>query len=169
MVEGQGHPGRHDAGHLPIQHIARQAVGGNTEAQHAARQWARFADLHLMAKPVEVPGAGEARGTGTDHQHLLAAGGGGGCRLPATGQRLIAEEAFDGVNGDGIIHLGTVAGRFAGVITDPPVDCRQGIFFDQSLPGRLKAARFGQGKPGLDVLASRAGMVARWQGRPPNG
>ena len=122
-----------------------------------------------MSEPVEVPGTGETGGTGSDHQHLLAAGGRGGRRLPATGQRLVAEEALDGVDGDGIIHLGTVAGRFAGVITDPPVDCRQGIFFDQSLPGRLKAACFGQGKPSLDVLASRAGMVARWQGRPPDG
>ncbi len=122
-----------------------------------------------MAEPIEVPGAGEAGGTGTDHQHLLAAGRGRWHRQPAPGQRLVAEEALDGVDGDGIIHLGTVAGRFAGVITDPPVDCRQGIFFDQSLPGRLKAACFGQCKPSLDVLASRAGMVARWQGRPPNG
>ena len=122
-----------------------------------------------MAEPVEVPGTREAGGAGTDHQHLLAAGGRGRRRLPATGQRLVAEEALDGVNGDGIIHLSAVAGRFAGVITDTPVDCRQGIFFDQSLPGRFKAARFGQGKPGLDVLASRAGMVARWQGRTPNG
>ena len=38
VVEGQRHPGRHDAGHLPIQHIAGQAVSGNTETQHAARQ-----------------------------------------------------------------------------------------------------------------------------------
>ena len=122
-----------------------------------------------MAEPIEVPGAGEAGGTGTDHQHLLAAGRGRWHRQPAPGQRLVAKEALDGVDGDGIIHLGTVAGRFAGVIADPPVDRRQGIFFDESLPGRLKAARFGQGEPGLDVLASRAGVVARWQGRPPDG
>jgi hypothetical protein len=97
-----------------IQHLAGQAVSGNAEAQHAAGERARLADLHLMAEPVEVPGAGEAGGAGTDHQHLLAAGGRGRRRLPATGQRLVAEEALDGVNGDGIIHLGTVAGRFAG-------------------------------------------------------
>ncbi|MNC47280.1 hypothetical protein D3C75_963320 [compost metagenome] len=169
VVEGQRHPGRQDAGHLPIQHVARQTVGRNTEAQHAARQWPRFADLHPMAEPVEVPGAREAGRAGTDHQHLLAAGGRRWRRLPATGQRLVAEEAFDGVNGDGVIHLTAVAGAFAGVITDPAVDGGQGIFFDESLPGRFKAASFGQGKPGLDVLAGRAGMVAGWQGRPPDG
>ncbi|MNJ54148.1 hypothetical protein D3C77_495780 [compost metagenome] len=169
VVEGQRHPGRQDAGHLPVQHVAGQAVSGDAEAQHAARQWPRLADLHLMAEPVEVPGTGEAGGTGTDHQHLLATGRCRRRRQPAPGQRLVTEEALDGVNGDGVIHLGPVAGAFAGVITDPAMDRRQGIFFDESLPGRLEATRFGQGKPGLDVLAGRAGMVAGWQGRPPDG
>ncbi|MNM38084.1 hypothetical protein D3C81_488320 [compost metagenome] len=169
VVEGQRHPGRHDAGHLPIQHVAGQAVSGNTKAQHAARQWPRFADLHLMAEPVEVPGAGEAGGASANHQHLLATGRGRRCRQPAMDQCLVAEETFDGVDGDGFIHLTAVAGALAGVITDPAMDRRQRVIFDEGLPGRLEAARFGQGKPGLDVLASRTGMVARWQGRLPDG
>ena len=169
VVEGQGHPGRHDAGYLPIQHVAGQTISGNTEAQHAARQWPRFADLHLMAKPVEVPGAGEAGGTGTDHQHLLAAGGRGWRRLPTFGQRFVAEEAFDGVNGDGVIHLTAVAGRFAGVIADPAMNGGQGVLFDQGLPGRLKTAGLRQREPGLDVFSGRAGVIAGWQGRPPDG
>jgi hypothetical protein len=113
VVEGQRHPGGDDAGHLPIQHIAGQAVSGNTEAQHAAGERARLADLHLMAEPVEVPGAGEAGGPAPITSTFLPLAG-RRRRLPATGQRLVAEEALDGVNGDGIIHLGTVAGRFAG-------------------------------------------------------
>ncbi|MNK95148.1 hypothetical protein D3C87_1153730 [compost metagenome] len=60
VIEGQRHPGSQDAGHLPVQHVAGQTVSGNTKAQHAACQRPRLADLHPMAKPVEVPGAGEA-------------------------------------------------------------------------------------------------------------
>ncbi|MNH17491.1 hypothetical protein D3C79_771650 [compost metagenome] len=60
VVEGEGDPGSDDAGHLPVQHLTGQTVSGDTEAQHAAGERARLADLHLMAEPVEVPGAREA-------------------------------------------------------------------------------------------------------------
>lgn len=169
VVEGQRHPGGQDAGNFPIQHVAGQSIGGNAKAQHAAGERARLADLHLMTEPVEVPGARKPGGARAYDQYLLAAGGRGGCRLPAPGQRLVTKKAFDGVNGDGFIHPGAVAGALAGVITDPAVDGRQRIFFDQGLPGRFKAPGLGQGEPGLNVFTGRAGVIAGWQGRPPNG
>ncbi|MNK95149.1 hypothetical protein D3C87_1153740 [compost metagenome] len=73
------------------------------------------------------------------------------------------------MDGDGIVHLGAVAGTLAGVIADPAMDGGQGVLFDQGLPGRLEAARFGEGKPGLDILTGRTGVIAGGQGRLPDG
>ena len=122
-----------------------------------------------MTEPVEVPGTGEAGGTSAYDQHLLTAGRGRWRRQPAAGQRLVAKETLDGVDRDRFIHLPAVASALAGVIADPAMNGGQGVLFDQGLPGSLKTAGLRQREPGLDIFSSRAGVIAGWQGRPPDG
>ncbi len=71
-----------DALDLGIQHVARQAVGGNAEVHHAAGHRASLMDFDGMAETGQMVGGGQATGTGADHQRPLAAGGNGDFELP---------------------------------------------------------------------------------------
>ena len=55
----------------------------------------------------------------------------------------------------------TIAGAFARVIADAAVYRRQRVIAHQRFPGGAKPARLRQREPRLDVLARRAGVVAR--------
>ena len=51
--------------------VARQAIGGNAELEHAAGNRAGIVDLHHVPETREVIGRRQAARTGTDHQHAL--------------------------------------------------------------------------------------------------
>ena len=73
------------------QHVARQAVGGDAEMQHAARQRPRLVHLHLVAQPREVVGGRQPARPGADDQHALAAGLAGDGQAPAFGGGAVAK------------------------------------------------------------------------------
>ena len=55
-----------------LEHVARQAVGGDAEMHHAAGQRAGIADLDRVPEPREVIGGRQPARPGADHQHALA-------------------------------------------------------------------------------------------------
>ena len=54
--------------------VARQAIGGDAEMQHAAGQRPRLVDLHLVAEPGQVIGGRQPARAGADDQDALAGG-----------------------------------------------------------------------------------------------
>ena len=148
-----------DAPQLGVEHLARQAVLGDAEAHHAAALGVGLANRHGVARQAQVPGGGQPGRAGTDHQHVLAAVG-SGSDGPAAPDRLVAEEALDGVDAHRFIQLAAVAGVLAGVVADAAHDRRQRVVPHQLAPGFLVVAGLGVEQPALDVLAGRAGMVA---------
>ena len=83
--------------------------------------------------------------------------------LPAEAQGLVADEALDRVDADALVQLRAVAGGLARVIADAAHAGRQRVGFGQQPPGPFVVARLGVEQPALDVLARRAGVVARRQ------
>jgi hypothetical protein len=106
----------------------------------------------------------QPRRAGPDDEDPLA-GELGGRRLegPALAEGLVAEEALDGVDADGLVDLGAVTGGLAGVVADPAHDRRERVVLDDLPPGRLVGPLLGVEQPLLDVLTGRAGLVARGQ------
>ena len=62
-----------------------------------------------------------------------------------------------------LVELGPVAGILAGVIAGAPHDRRQRVIGDEGFPGSTVIALLGVVEPALDILAGRAGVIARWQ------
>jgi hypothetical protein len=102
--------------------VAGEPVGRDAVAHHPARLAAGIADLHLMAKPGQVVGGGQAARARADDQHPAAGPPRRGIEVPATLQREVAEEALHRVDGHGAVQVGAVADAFARVIADPAVD-----------------------------------------------
>ena len=75
VIEDDAHAHVLDPPNFLHEVFPRQAVGGNAEMHHAARQRAGFVDLDCMTQSRQVIGGGEAARAGADHQHALAAGG----------------------------------------------------------------------------------------------
>ena len=66
-------PGQHLVD-LALDHVVRQAIVGNAEAQHAAGYLLRLVHDDLVAEIGQVAGAGRAGRAGTDHGHSLLVG-----------------------------------------------------------------------------------------------
>jgi hypothetical protein len=94
---------------LAIQHIARQAIGRNAIAHHAAGRTGCIMDVDFMTEAGEVPGGGEAGRASAYDQNTTPAG----CRMerrqPALGHGAIAEKTFHGVDRDRAIESFTIA------------------------------------------------------------
>ena len=150
-----------DSVDLGIEHVARQPVGRDPEAHHAAGHRPGLEDRHLVAEAAQVVRGREAGGAGTDDQNALAGGLGGRVEGPALLDRLVADEALDRVDADGLVELPPVAGGLAGVVTDATHDRRERVVLDDLVPGTLVplAAVLGLVQPGLAVLAGGAGVV----------
>ena len=156
---------RQDSVDLGIEHVAREPVGRDPEAHHAAGHRPGLEDRHLVAEAAQVVRGREAGGAGTDDQNALAGGLGGRVEGPALLDRLVAYEALDRVDADGLIELPPVAGGLAGVVTDATHDRRERVVLDDLVPGTLVplAAVLGLVQPGLAVLAGGAGVVTGGQ------
>ena len=105
---------------------------------------------------------GESARSCTDDQHLLA-GTGSAFHRPAFLDRLIAQKSFHCVNANSLIQLCSIASAFTWVVTDAAVDRRHRVVLHELLPGFLVSPFFSVIQPGLDVLPSWAGVVARRQ------
>ena len=146
--------------HFLHEHLARQPIGGNAEVQHASGQRTGVADLHGMPQPCEVISGRETTRSRANHQHALARGRRLDWQLPALLHGKVAQKPLNGVNGDRTVKCASVALVFARVIADPPVDRRKGVVAGECGPGVTVAARTHLLKPTLDVLTSRADLVA---------
>ena len=122
---------------------------------------AGLVDLDVVAREPQVVGRGQSGRAGADDQHPLAGRSGGRRQLPALRDRLVAEEPLDRVDADRGVELGAVARRLARVVADPAHDRRERVVGDEPPPRRLVAAVLGRVQPALDLLAGRAGVVAR--------
>ena len=95
------------------QNVARQPIGGDAAAQHAARFGRGFEDRHGVAVQAQKPGGRQSGRTGTDHGDFLSAVfcrfGQGLRRL--VGQFVIGYEAFQFANRQRFIDLAAIAGR----------------------------------------------------------
>ena len=143
---------------------ARQAIGGNAEMQHAAGQRPGLVDLHLMAQPRQMIGRRQAARPGADDQHAFAGGRRAiGTVQPSSVARSPRKRSTAWI--DTAARVPRDCSRFARVIADAAVRRRQRIVLHQRFPGSPVFARLRQREPGLDILAGRAGVVARRQQR----
>jgi len=76
-------------------------------------------DFDLMAEAAQLVGGRQARRSGADHEHPLAAFGGRRRKAPAALDGLVAQETLDRIDPDRGIELRPVASGFARVIADP--------------------------------------------------
>ena len=148
---------------LGVEHVARQPVARDAEAHHAAGHRAGLADRDRVPATREVVGGGQAGRAGADDEHALAGRLGVRGQAPALADRLVAEEALDAVDADGLVELRAVAGGLARVVADASHHGGQRVVLDELAPRRLVVAGLGVVEPVLDVLAGRAGVVARRQ------
>jgi hypothetical protein len=82
---------------------------------------------------------------------------------PPFRERFVAEEALDRVDAHRVIDILAIARVLARVVAHAAVDGRHRVIADDDVPGLAETAGLRFGKPGLDVLASGARVVARRQ------
>src|SRR5690606_27899846 len=80
--------------------------------------------------------------------------------LPAAAQRLVAEEALDGIDAHALVEMAAVASGLARVVADAAHRSGQRVVPREHAPGLLVVAGLRVEQPALDVLARRAGVVA---------
>jgi hypothetical protein len=125
-----------DALDLCIEHVRRQAVVGDAVPQHAAGVGVAVVHDDRVAAAGHLVGEGEAGGAGADDRHGLALGLG---LLDRETQVLVdspvAEEALQGVDGDGTVEVGAVALRLARMRADPAQHGGERVDRREGLPG----------------------------------
>ena len=163
VVEDDRYAERLDPPHLGGQHLGREPVGGDAEAQHPAGLGAQVADLDRVAAAGEVVGGAKPARARADDQHPLAGRRRRRIEHPPVLDRHVAEEPLDRVDRDGAVEQRPVAGVLARVVADAPVDGGERVVGDDRAPRVLEPPRLDVSQPGLDVLARRAGDVARRQ------
>ena len=146
-----------------VEHLARQPVLRDAEAHHAAGGGPGVVDRDRVSHAAQMIGGGKSGRPGADHQHALAGFRFRRRETPIALDRLVAEEALDRIDADRLVDLRTVAGGLAGVIADAPHHGGQRIVLREHAPGVFVIAGFGVVEPGLDILAGRAGVIARRQ------
>ena len=130
--------------------------------QHPARLRGGLVDFHGMAQPRQVIGCGKATGPRANDQHPLAGGGGGG-DAPAFGRRQVTKEPLHRMDAHRSIEVTAVTAVLARVIAHPAEHSRERIVRHQRFPRRAVFAGLSKRQPALDVLAGRAGVIARRQ------
>ena len=152
-----------DAPDLGVDDVARQSVLGDAVAQHAPGQRRGFVDHDLVAQQAKVVGRGQARGPGSYDEDTLAARCGVDGDGPPRRDRLVAQEALDGVDTDGLIDLHPIARGLARMEAGATHDRGQGVLAHDDAPRGLVVALLGVVQPALDVFRGRTGVRARRQ------
>ena len=116
-----------------------------------------------MPQAAQVIGGRESGGPRSDDQNALAAVRCRRQKLPALSDCLIPEKSLDRIDPDRLVNLGAIAGSLAWVIADAAHHRRERIVLREDAPRVLVIAGFGVRQPILDVLARRAGVIARRQ------
>jgi len=152
-----------EAGQFCVEDVAGQPIGRNAVAHHAARLRTGVADLDPMPPSRQVVGRRQPARTRSDNQHPLAAGRCRRIEHPTALEGQVAQEPFYAVDRHRAVQFGPIAGVLARVIADPSVNGGQRIVPDKLPPCLLVPLRLRVCQPRLDVLAGRAGHVARWE------
>ena len=162
-IERNGHAHLSDAFDLRIHDVARKSVGRDSVAQHAARQRCRFVYLDFVTRETQVIRRRQARGTRTHDQHATTARWRGHLDAPALLDRPITEEALDRIDPHGLVDLDAVARSLTRVEARPAHHRGHRIGLHDDAPSSLVVTLLSVVEPPLDILASRAAVVARWQ------
>ena len=125
---------------LGVEHVARQAIGWDRPAQHAAGFGVLVEDRDGVAASGEVIGGRQSCRTAADHRYGLAPFAVPAWQRPALSDRLVAEETLDGVDRDRLIDLAAIAAALAGMMADAAGDSRQRVGGDDRFPGKLQPA-----------------------------
>ena len=164
LVEAQVDAERADLIDLALQHLVRQAVVGDADAQHAAGDGERLEHRGLVAVLREVAGRRHAGGAPADdgdllrvqHRQLLRQFGGAGD---------VADEALEAGDGDRLVDLAARALGLAGVGADAATHRREGVGLRGHPIGVGEAALADQGDValgrGLHGAGALAGRVAQ--------
>src|SRR5208337_599507 len=127
--------------------------------QHTARKRPGVMDLDVVAEAAEMVGCRKTARTCAHNKNALA-GRRGNRRLPSLLAREIAQKALNGVDAYRAVEVIPITARLARVIADASVNGGQRVVFYQLKRGFLEPARLCMGKPGLDVFACGASVVA---------
>jgi hypothetical protein len=163
VIGAETHAELLEAPEFGIEHVAWQAIARDAVAHHPAGLGAGVTDLHLVPEPRQVAGGREPARPCTDHEHAPPAAVRRRVEPPVAFQRQVTEIPLHRVDPHRAVELGAVAGALTGVVTDPAVNRGEGVLERQQPPGALVIAGLDVSEPALDVLAGRAGTVARWQ------
>ncbi len=130
---------RQDLVDLPLQHVVREPVAGDAEAQHAARHALRLEHGDPVPEAGEVAGAGEAGGAGADDRHTFRVDP---RRRPdlLRGSDGVGHEALERGDGDRFIDLAARAGALAEVGADAAADARERVGLGRHPVGFVEAA-----------------------------
>ena len=112
---------------MRLHHIARQAVFGNPQVQHASGHRGSFENRDGITQQGEVVRGRKARRPGTNHRHALRVSHAGLLRVElqgVAGFRPVAlrDKALKGTDGDGRVELPATAGGFTRVAANPATD-----------------------------------------------
>jgi hypothetical protein len=121
--------------------------------------------MHLdrVAQTREMIGCGQTAWASANDQHSLAAWRSVDLERPAFFCGQVAQKSLYGVYANRTVQLLAIAVIFARVVANPPVYRGHGIVADERFPSVPMLSSLNQGKPLLNVLAGRAGMIAGWQ------
>ena len=148
---------RADLVDLLLDHVLREAVGRDRDAQHAAGDGQLLEDRHLVALEREVARAGHARRPAADDRDLLELLG-GDRRRHETAVRIlpVGQEALEVADLHRRVDVAAAAGALAGVRADAADRRREGVRAPDDLEGLLVAARGGERHVGVRVDLGRA-------------
>ena len=116
-----------------------------------------------MAHAGKLIGSRQSAGPRADNEDALAAWLQAARQWPALRGCLVAEKPFNRMDADAAVQLPAIAGTLARVIANPAMHCGQRVVPDQALPRITEFSGLRQIEPALNILASRAGMIAGWQ------
>ena len=150
-----------DARDLLVKDFAGQTVLRNAVAHHAACGLGAVAHADLMTHAGEMVGGGKACRTCAHDKNALAALRLGLLKRPTVFKRMVAEEAFDGVDTDGLVELAAIAGGLTRVVAHAAHAGGEGIVLDDLLPGMTVVAAFSMVEPRLALLAGGTLGIAR--------
>jgi hypothetical protein len=144
------HPLRPDPVDLLVEHVAWQAVFGDSHPKHAARFVGLLEDSHLVPHPGQVVGARESGRTRADDADAFGSGAWRGVGEWSV-ELEVAERALDRMNGDGLVEMPAVAVIFARMVAHPTGDGRHGVLSQQQVARFVHATLAQEVHVSLDV------------------